>query len=483
VPAFALARCLVQGHASCREPMTRWRDPDNEQMGQNLKVAIATCVFAGLFVSAISLFAQTPPSRGALSDPQARLEVLPILFVPSDNAEVTAAAEKRIAALVEEHLGVVQQTYRRLLQTGTFAIADGGLAIYRSKHLHSYYRPATHGDAEKEWARSHPPNAEGSLLLLNEVFAWRHENRYNSRYIYLILYARPGPPIILGENPGFASAQPFNGLPNSGGGIVALELSSLLSDRPLSFQATLTHELGHSFGLSHPNCYGYGMHNNDGVMSYNPRNATEGTSPSPGILNPEDYFLLGKAKRVFPDFAYIEAKHNPHGRSLDRIESCFLTPLGEFAGAFSAQQRPGTGYELFYDGSRVSTGNAEFMSFKLAKENCRWNRTNRKDVRVACRYDGRDLDPGPAPVIPDLAGTWCENNRDAAAIEQSGEALRFKARGYSTGGTFLSNDFEVRDMVLAKDWENGLPARISADRARLDWANGPVWLRTSKCGP
>jgi hypothetical protein len=50
---------------------------------------------------------------------------------------------------VEEHLGVVQQTYRRLLQTGTFAIADGGLAIYRSKHLHSYYRPATHGDAEK----------------------------------------------------------------------------------------------------------------------------------------------------------------------------------------------------------------------------------------------------------------------------------------------------------------------------------------------
>jgi hypothetical protein len=57
-----------------------------------MKVAIASCVLASLFVTLISLSAQTEPDQRVLPDLRARIEVLPILFVPSDNVEVTAAA-------------------------------------------------------------------------------------------------------------------------------------------------------------------------------------------------------------------------------------------------------------------------------------------------------------------------------------------------------------------------------------------------------
>src|SRR5262249_15123539 len=153
--------------------------------------------------------------------------------------------------------------------------------------------------------------ADALTLALREVFEWKGDNRYDSNSIYLIVYARPGRPAVHGENPEIGSGEAFNGLPNSGGGAVGMELSALLGDAPYPFQGTLPHELGHVFGLAHANCYGYSMRTNKSFMSYNPALATRGFEPSPGRFNPEEFFVLARNKRAFPHFEYVPARHNP----------------------------------------------------------------------------------------------------------------------------------------------------------------------------
>jgi hypothetical protein len=135
-----------------------------------------------------------------------------------------------------------------------------------------------------------------------------------------------------------------------------------------------------------------------------------------------------------------------------------------------------------FAGNRVSSGEGVFWSLKSAKANCRYNKTVRNDVKVECFFDGKPFEPGPAPIAPGLAGSWCDEQNVPASITQSENTLKFSTRGANTSGYFSSNDFEIYDMVVADEWEDGLPAFISADGRRLDWANGSIWVRTP-CGP
>ena len=65
----------------------------------------------------------------------------------------------------------------------------------------------------------------------------------------------------------------------------------------------------------------------------------------------------------------------------------------------------------------------------------------------------------------------------------AGDSLTISFPGANTSPAhFVSNDFEVWNMIIAEAWFAGLPAFISADSKRLHWANGFAWSRTSKCG-
>lgn len=74
-----------------------------------------------------------------------------------------------------------------------------------------------------------------------------------------------------------------------------------------------------------------------------------------------------------------------------------------------------------------------------------------------------------------LAGTWYrEGNRTLPAfVDQNGGALVFtNERGEKSAG-----HFESTYVVVADSWQGGLKGRLSADRTRIDWANGSSWSR------
>jgi hypothetical protein len=148
-----------------------------------------------------------------------RLRVVPVLFIPSDNSEIDSRKVAAYRDLIRKYLALAQSYYRTQLVTDTFEIADGEPLVYTAKHPHAYY--------DDHFSKLQPDIAH---LAARELFAWRGEDRYSSRSIYLQIYARlsahalPGPLRYPINDKYFGGGRTFNGPPNTGGGLIQLEL-------------------------------------------------------------------------------------------------------------------------------------------------------------------------------------------------------------------------------------------------------------------
>ncbi len=306
-----------------------------------------------------------------------QLEVLPVIFVPSDNQSILTRGQiESIKDLLYRHIVLAQAHYRSMLETDTFKISGRGVVVFNAAQPASAY--------PSQEATSVPDSAH---IILKELFEWTGEDRHSSRTVYVVVFARPA------YSPGFlGGGRTFNGRPNTGGGYVHLELSSLLTDKPYPFQSTLVHELGHGFGLTHVDCHGYDLATSESIMGYNLRHHSKGLVQSQPLagLTPEDFFVLAQNKLAFPHFAYSSTKHNPANKQLTTIDSCYLGAMTSAIGTF--RRMPGVGYELLYDGKVVNGPETAFWSRTQARNNCAWNKRSYPSIRIECLYDGRTLE-------------------------------------------------------------------------------------------
>ena len=160
----------------------------------------------------------------------------------------------------------------------------------------------------KQFEKGKPAN-----LIIEELFEFYETDRFTCEYIFLAVFMNSKTKF---PKPG---GRPINGGVNTGGGIVVF--SSLALSTSEKFQSTLQHELGHSFGLVHPNMYGYDLKKNQSIMSYNPSHHTNGLRPSrsPGILIPEHIRTLALNDRVFPGLQFDEKRDVPQRYKLKPV--------------------------------------------------------------------------------------------------------------------------------------------------------------------
>lgn len=205
------------------------------------------------------------------------VSVLPVFFVPQDEGAATRDMQEKLV----EHLRVAQQCYRRMLKSrDTFTIAKEPPRIVHAKHPSDYY----------EFSR----RVGRKLESVNEILQAFDYNRFNCPHIFVIVVVNSTNNVPAG------SGRPFNRGFNNGGGWVFL--SSYGLERLVTFQKTLNHELGHSFGLTHVNAYGYDMNKSRSVMSYNGNLHWDDSLPRKDstILLPEEICALAANKRLFP---------------------------------------------------------------------------------------------------------------------------------------------------------------------------------------
>jgi len=227
------------------------------------------------------------------------VKVMPVVFVPQGETVPSKADQ----GLFLKHLAWTRKRFGELLDGDTFEMAQPKVEIVRGAKPLDFYRA---------------PPERGAPDIVAELLAHFRVSRFENPYVFCILLANSRDSFPEG------GGRTINGGYNSGGGMMYIASGEL--HRNKHFQATLQHELGHSFGLAHPDAYGYDIRTSPSLMSYNPAHFTEGfqPSPTPGILAPEDLRGLAMNDRAFAKTTFHPRRDVPDGESL----SPRIVPLG-----------------------------------------------------------------------------------------------------------------------------------------------------------
>ena len=207
------------------------------------------CAAAIRFNLLLAAFLMTPASPVAARGGAAplRVYVQPVFFVPSDQAGPTPAESQKLMA----ELHAAQNRYEQLLGGYTFELSKSEPTVYKSPHKLEHYRRKDRIAAQ----------------FVPELLQHFGYDRYSCPMIFAIVLMNPVDDVPRG------GGRPINGGFNNGGG--AFAASSWGLNNKANFQSLVEHELGHTFGLPHVKAYGYDMHGNDSVMSYNPKHRGE----------------------------------------------------------------------------------------------------------------------------------------------------------------------------------------------------------------
>lgn len=233
-----------------------------------------------------------------------RVDVLPVFFVPHGEAFPTREQKLKLA----RHVKWAQDWYREALGgRDTFRIAKPMPDVYRGKQPFAFYRQLPKKGV------TYGSHFVGELLDHYKV------NRFNCPYVFAIIFMSPREDFPNG------GGQPVNGGLNTGAGV--LNMSSFYLDRVPGFQATLRHELGHTFGLLHATSYKYDLYTAPTIMSYNQRYVTKGfqEAPTPTPLMAEDIRALALNKRCFAKLKYDPDRDNPDKKTL--LPTGWLWPI------------------------------------------------------------------------------------------------------------------------------------------------------------
>jgi hypothetical protein len=228
--------------------------------------------------------AQAVPPVLSPSDGEHLVRVLPVFFVPAGEKEPTPEQGEKWM----RHMQWAQKRYREMLGgQDTFALASDRPVVYESKNPLRLYRAAPEGSAPQ---------------CLAELLEFFKTDRFDAPYVFFIMVLNPADDFPNG------GGRPINGGFNTGGGVIIMSTYAL--DRIPNVQSTIQHELGHSFGLTHVDAFGYNMATCPSIMSYNKAHHAKDfqPSPTPGILIPEDLRGLALNKKVLPHFTYVPAK-------------------------------------------------------------------------------------------------------------------------------------------------------------------------------
>ena len=223
-----------------------------------------------------------------------RVTVMPVFFVPSDEAGPTPTQSQDLM----RHLRLVRDRYKELLGgTATFQLAAQTPLVYKSRYPLAHYR------REDRIAAQFVP----------ELLSYFKVDEKTCSKIFVVVLMNPH------DNFPAGGGRPINGGFGTGGG--ALAISSRRLEPNGTIQGLLQHELGHTFGLPHPDAYGYDQKTNASIMAYNPAHRTHGFNPAatPGVLIPEDRRGLALNQRVFPGLTFDEKRDVPAGYRLARL--------------------------------------------------------------------------------------------------------------------------------------------------------------------